>query len=248
MSAILLAGLLLAGCKSVDLYQLTEEIVVSRDIELHRVAEDVWVHTTYSDIPGVGRYPANGLVVVDGHEVMLIALPQTDRQTSRLLEWIEQKWGITATTIIPIDFRDDSAGGLSEAHHPGVVSHVLDRVVASAKRKGLSVPPDLYAAQLELLCRKTEVTLTYLGTGDTIDNVVAWTPQRQVFFGGPLVKSLSATALGTTQNGDLEAHTFMLQALRQAYREAKVVVPGRGDSGGLDLIDHTLSLYQHSER
>jgi len=246
--AAMLAGVFLSGCKSVNPYQLTEEIVVSPDTELHRVAEDVWVHTTYSDVPDLGRRPANGLIVVDDREAMLIALPQTDRQTRRLLEWIEQNWGITTTTVIPTDFHDDATGGLSEAHHPGTVSRALDNTVASARRQGLSVPPDLYAAQLELTCRKTEVIMTYLGTGDAIDHVVAWIPRHRVLFGGPLVRPLSATALGSTRNRDLEAHPFMLQVLRQAYRKARVVVPGHGDSSGLDLIDHTLNLYQQRSR
>jgi metallo-beta-lactamase class B len=246
--AVLLAGLFLTGCRSVNLYQLTEEIVISRDIELHRVAEDIWVHTTFADVPGIGRRPANGLVVVDGHEAMLIALPRTDQQTSQLLEWIAQKWGITVTTVIPIDFRDDSPGGLSQAHRPGAVSRALDRTVALAKQKSLPVPQDLYAGELQLHCRKTEVVVTHLGAGDTIDNVVAWMPHHQVLFGGRLVEPLSAASLGNTRDGDLDTYSITLQAVRDAYPKAKVVVPDHGDPGGLDLIDHTLTLCQRHSR
>ena len=66
-------------------------IPVRDDITLHPIADGVWVHTTYFDLPDYGRCPANGLVVIDGKEAMLIDLPWTDEQTARLFDWIERE-------------------------------------------------------------------------------------------------------------------------------------------------------------
>lgn len=245
---VLLAGLSLAGCKSADPYPLTQDIAVSPDIELHRVADNVWVHTTYSDLPRLGRYPANGLVVVDGHEAMLIDLPWTDEQTSRLLDWLARKWGISVTTVIPTHFHEDCVGGLSEAHRRGAVSHALDKTIALAQDNGVPVPQQMFAGELKLRCRKTAVIVTHLGAGHTIDNVVAWVPRRRVLFGGCLIKPLSAATLGNTRDANLDAYPITLRAVRQAYPDAQIVIPGHGDWGGLDLIDHTLNLCQNNNR
>jgi metallo-beta-lactamase class B len=186
--------------------------------------------------------------VVDEYEAMLIDLPSTDEQTSQLLEWLAQKWGITATTVIPTRFHDDSIGGLSEAHRQGAVSHALDKTIALAKERNLSVPQDMFAGELELRCRKTSVIVTHLGAGHTIDNAIVWIPRRHVLFAGRLIEPLSAASLGNTRDGDLSAYPLILQAVRRAYPKAKIVVPGHGDSGGLDLIDHTLTLCRSNSR
>jgi metallo-beta-lactamase class B len=135
---------------------------------------------------------------------------------------------------------------LSEAHRQGAVSHALDKTIALAKERNLSIPQYMFAGELKLRCRKTPVIVTHLGAGHTIDNVVVWIPRRHVLFAGRLIKPLSATSLGNAPSGDLRAYPVTLQAVRKAYPKAEVVVPGHGDSGGLDLIDHTLTLCQSS--
>ena len=89
---------------------------------------------------------------------------------------------------------------------------------------------------------RKRVHVSYLGAGHTTDNVVAWLPQEKVLFAGCLVKSLSSTSLGNTQDGDLDAYPSTLQRVRAAYPDARVVIPGHGQWGGPELIDHTLDL------
>jgi len=72
ISVVVCLGLALAGCQSARVSPTAGEIRISNDIMLHPVAAGVWVHTIFSDVPGYGRVPANGLVVIDGKEAMLI--------------------------------------------------------------------------------------------------------------------------------------------------------------------------------
>ena len=91
---------------------------------------------------------------------------------------------------------------------------------------GYGISPGIFAVAVILLCLSiakdvrvllagplnsirtvvTEVTESAAKTADTIDNVVAWMPHHQVLFGGRLVKPLSATSLGNTRDGDLDAY------------------------------------------
>ena len=135
---------LAAGCQSAAVSNETQDtsIPVRDDITLHPIAEGVWVHTTYFDLPDYGRYPANGLVVIEGKEAMLIDLPWTDEQTAALFDWIEENHGATVKTVVPTHFHEDCMGGLAEAHRRGALSYGLDKTIEIARQKELPVPQD----------------------------------------------------------------------------------------------------------
>jgi metallo-beta-lactamase class B len=236
-----LAGMLLMGCQSVR-PSAAEPIRLSDDILLQPIAAGVWIHTTYFNLPTYGRYPANGLLVIDGKEALLIDLPWTDEQTAALLDWVTQSGGAVVKTVIPTHFHKDCMGGLAEAHRRGAVSYGLDKTIALARQKGLPVPQNPYSAATLLRCGGTTVCVMYPGPGHTTDNVVAWLPKQKILFAGCLVKSLDARSLGNTQDGDLAAYPTTVQKVRTAYPQARIVVPGHGDWGGPELIEHTARL------
>jgi len=218
------------------------EISISQDIVLHPIAEGVWVHTTTFDVPGMGRVPANGLVVIDGKEAMLINLPWTDGLTASLCDWISEKRGATVRTVIPTHFHEDCMGGLAEAHRRGALSYGLDRTIEIARQKGLPVPRVPYRERIAVRCGTTIAVVTYFGAGHTTDNVVVWLPKHKVLFAGCLVKSLDSDSLGNTKDGDMAAYPATLRRVQAAYPQPKTVVPGHGDWGGPELIEHTLKL------
>ena len=225
-----------------------EAIEVSKDLVLHPLGAGVWIHTTYADLPDYGRCPANGLVVVDGNEAMLIDLPWTDELTGQLFDWIAWRWEAQVTAVVPTHFHNDCMGGLAEAHRRGAASYALDKTVALARQKQLPVPQHAFENERLLHCGAKPIVLKYFGAGHTTDNIVAWLPQQQILFGGCLVKSLNSQSLGNTRDGDLDAYPTTLRNVRKAYPEARVVVPGHGASGPAALIDHTLSLCPAQEK
>ena len=121
--AVVCLGLALAGCQSARVSSAVTEIRISDDVVLHPLAPGVWVHTTSADVPGYGRVPANGLVVIDGPEAMLIDLPWTDELTATLCDWIAKSHGAMVKVVIPTHFHEDCMGGLAEAHRRGAVSY-----------------------------------------------------------------------------------------------------------------------------
>jgi metallo-beta-lactamase class B len=241
--ALLLAMVCLGGCRAHETKESQgDDIVVSEDVVLHLIAPDVWVHTSYAELPQYGRVPANGLLVVDGAEAMLIDLPWTDEQTAALFEWINAKCGARVTTVVPTHFHEDCMGGLREAHRRRAVSHALDRTCLAASRRQLPMPQNAFLEEIALTCGGTRVDVRYFGAGHTTDNVVAWLPRKKVLFAGCLVRSANATSLGNTEDVDLKAYPATLRKVRAAHPQAKIVVPGHGAWGGLELINHTLVL------
>ncbi len=235
-------GLILTGCQSGRVSPATQSTNLSDDVVLHRIAAGVWVHTTYFDVPGYGRTAANGLVLIDGNQAILVDLPWTDEQTAILFDWIAETHGAAVKTVIPTHFHQDCMGGLAEAHRRGAMSYGLDKTVAIARREHLPVPRIPYRARIPVRYGSSIVLMTYHGAGHTIDNVVAWVPKQRVLFGGCLIKSLDAESLGNTKDGDLQAYPSTVQRVRAGYPGAKIVVPGHGDWGGPELIEHTLKL------
>ncbi len=233
----------MTGCHAARVAPASE-VSLSKDIVLHPVAKGVWVHTTFFDLPGMGRVPANGLVVIDGKEAMLVNLPWTEGLTATLCDWIAQSHGAMVKTVIPTHFHEDCMGGLAEAHRRGAVSYALDRTIEIAEQKGLPVPKVRYRNETTVRCGSIAVVMAYFGAGHTLDNVVAWLPRQKVLFAGCLVKSLDSNSLGNTKDGDLAAYPSTLRKVQAAFPEAKIIVPGHGDWGGPELIEHTLRLCQ----
>ncbi len=234
----------MAGCHQPSVTPASPAIDVSKDVALHPIAAGVWIHTTSLDLPGLGRVPANGLVVVSGKEAMLVNLPWTDGLTATLCDWIANDHSATVETVIPTHFHEDCMGGLAEAHRRGAVSYGVDRTIEIAQQKGLPVPKVPYHDKTTLRCGSIAVVMTYFGAGHTRDNVVAWLPQQKILFAGCLVKSLDSQSLGNTRDGDLAAYPATLRSLQSAYARAKIVIPGHGNWGGPELIEHTLRLCQ----
>ena len=64
------------------------EVRLEDDATVQRLAEGVWLHTTYFDISGYKHVPANGLIIIDGEHAMMIDLPWTDAQAGILFDWV----------------------------------------------------------------------------------------------------------------------------------------------------------------
>ncbi|MBP7049590.1 MAG: subclass B1 metallo-beta-lactamase [Phycisphaerae bacterium] len=236
------ACVLAGGCQSSQPAPRAESIRISDDVFVQPIAPGVWVHTTYYDLPNYGRCPANGLVVVDSNDALLIDLPWTDELTATLCDWLARNQGATVKTVVPTHWHQDCMGGLEEAHRRGAVSYGLDQTVEIARQKHLPVPQIPYRFRTMVHCAGTVALATYFGSGHTTDNVVVWLPQKQVLFGGCLIKSMDSQSLGNTTDGDLAAYPATLRKVQATYRHAKIVVPGHGDWGGPELIQHTLEL------
>ena len=99
-----------------------------------------------------------------------------------------------------------------------------------------------FVERMSLSCGETLVELAFLGGGHTVDNIVAWVPAKKILFGGCLIKSQNAKNLGNVEEADLINYPSTLKKVREKYSQAKIVVPGHGRPGGIELVDHTIEL------
>jgi len=217
--------------------------ILGQDLSLERVADGVWLVTSYQELEGFGNTPANGLVVVSGREAALVNTPWTAEQTARLIEWLAGRGSVAVSTVVVTHSHGDCLGGLAAAHQAGARSFALVRTVELARAAGREAPQVGFTDRLDLQVGARRLELRYLGPGHTEDNIVAWLPDVGVLFGGCLVRSAAATTLGYTDEADLERWPATIEAVEREYgARVRLVVPGHGSPGGVELLAHTLEL------
>jgi len=240
--ALFLGCVLSVGGPAIYAQSANESIKLSDDVEVRQLAEGIWLHTTYFDIEGFENVPANGLVVIDGEHAMIIDLPWTDEQTGIIFDWVAKKQNAAIKKVVPTHWHIDCAGGLAEAHRRKAESFALDKTVELLKANNEPAPVNWFTDRLSLNCGRIRVELAYFGSGHTVDNIVAWIPAKKILFGGDLVRTRNARNLGNTAEADVESWPKTLKKVKEAFPDVKIVVPGHGQPGGMELIDQTIKL------
>ena len=70
-------------------------------------------------------------------------------------------------------------------------------------------------------------------------------PSEHVLFGGCLIKELDASK-GYLGDANVAAWSGTVEAVKMAYPEVKVVVPGHGQYGDAKLLDYTIGLFREA--
>ncbi len=91
---------------------------------------------------------------------------------------------------------------------------------------------------------KEEVEIFFPGEGHTKDNLSVFIPSRNILFGGCLIKGTDTKNLGNLADGNSDEYINSVNRLLTRYGETKdlMVIPGHGIHGGVELINHTISL------
>lgn len=223
-------------------------ITLSDEVTVQKLDEEIWIHTSSREVKGFGLVPANGLVIVSDGEGMAIDLPWTDAQTKVLFDWFQAEQGVVIDTVVPTHSHQDCSGGLAEAHRQGAESWALLQTVKKLKEEEKEFPQNTFEKTKRFQLGKTEVILSYEGGAHTTDNIVVWLPAQKILFGGCAVKSMEAANIGYVKEADAKSWPIMLNGLLEKYSDAKRVVPGHGNSGGLDLIRHSITMVNDAKK
>ena len=232
----LCAAPLLPGPETSEALRLTDDILLTQ------LADDVYLHETFTVLGESGRIGANGLVVVCNREAVMIDTPWNDRLTRELCDWFQRVRGVTINRVIVGHSHPDCLGGLAEMHRRGAESYGHLLTAAFARRGGKPIPQTTFSGAMTVRLGAVDLVLRHLGAGHTRDNIVVWIPHRKILFGGCLVKALSWNHLGYMAEGDLDAYPATLRRVIRAFPSVRLVVPGHGAPGPGALLTHTLRL------
>jgi metallo-beta-lactamase class B len=219
-----------------------EIIIISDDIQLQKIEENVWIHTTYVNYPKWGKIPANGVLITDDSVAAIIDTPWTNRQTEILFDWIEANLKTKIEHVVVTHAHDDCMGGLKTVHKRGITTYSLDVTKNKALQESKPIPLKTFSDKMVLKLGEKELVLKYLGGGHTIDNIVVWVPDQKLLFGGCLVKPVKAKTLGNIKDADIRSWLDTLHDTIETFPSVKIVVPGHGRYGNISLIHNTINL------
>jgi metallo-beta-lactamase class B len=72
--------------------------------------------------------------------------------------------------------------------------------------------------------------------------VIVYFPKRKILFGGCMIKSLDSKDAGYTADADMQKWPRSVERVLAKYKDAKIIVPGHGNWGGIQLVKHTIQL------
>jgi len=224
------------------------KVQLADDVFIEKIADNVWRHVSYKTLPNLGPVPSNGGIAQFGTDILLVDSAWTNAQTKLILDWIEKALHTRPAVAVVTHAHEDRLGGIHEIHARGIRTISSGLTAELAKQQGMEVPQQTFDGKLDLSLGGREVWLRYPGPGHTRDNIVVWIPDKNILFGGCLIKAAQAKDLGNIKEADLAQWPKTVEKVNQEFKQARLVVPGHGDPSGIEAITHTLELLRDGVR
>lgn len=229
-------------------------------LSIHELAPDVLLAVQRSP----NKSSANVLVVrVRDGSLVICSSPYDSEATRALVRYLRARFAPPRIVAINTHFHADGTAGNEGYAAEGVTTYASDHTVALQAERGDAGPegmaryieaedPALAAriratrvvaaqqvfaesAGLLLSFAGESVRVAHLGGGHSHDNLVVHFPDRGVLFGGCMVRS--DPGLGNTADADLTHWAATADAA--AALTPRIVVPGHGGPGGVELLTGT---------
>lgn len=212
----------------------------SQKIDITRLSNNVYQHTSYMNIKPWGSVGASGLIVVDNNDAYIIDTPWTDEGTQQVIEWIKLK-NLNLKGALVTHFHQDASGGIEQLNNANIKTYAttLTNTLLKAHNRATS-HHEITSNELSLVNDVIEVF--YPGPGHSEDNIVVWLSKEKILFGGCFVKNIHSKGLGNIEDASIMEWPTSLQRVIDKYPQVNVVVPGHGAIGDIDLLKHTQAL------
>lgn len=235
-------------------------IPIDENLSAVLLRSDVWL------IQDRSFYDTNVMLAKMPDETVVIASSFIDTpKTARLIAWIKKILNPKEIRAINTHFHFDGTGGNEAYHREDIQTWSTQETLSLYKARADSMRSSLAASlddkQHGKDLRETETTFAehifsaadglewdfqgeklivfYPGPAHSPDNLVVYLPAKKILFGGCMVRALDYD-LGNTKDADLKHYHESALSLRRF--PAEIVIPGHGQKGGMDLIEHTIQL------
>ncbi len=229
---------------SYALGQSSNKIVIDEDIQLIQLQDSIFVHITWHEGDGFGRFPSNGLLLIKNGKVLLVDTPMDNEKTERLCDYISNKLNAIPSHLIIGHFHNDCLGGLPYLQSIGVKSIAHSLTKAKCEELNLALPGSTFKDALNFDFNGVPISCRFFGGGHSFDNITVWLPKQQILFGGCLVKTYNAQGLGNLSDAVVGEWENTINKITMEYSEVSSVIPGHGSFGGSELLDRTIELVQ----
>nr|WP_299175183.1 subclass B1 metallo-beta-lactamase [uncultured Allomuricauda sp.] len=207
-------------------------------------SHNIFAHISYLQTDDFGKVGCNGMVYFNEDEAIVFDTPTDNKASKELIEWIEKEQKKKIVAVVVTHFHEDCWGGLDQFHGSNIKSYGGQKTISLLKQKGLELlPKNDFKDRIEIKVGSASALVKHFGAGHTIDNVVGYASEEKALFGGCLIKSVNASK-GNLEDADVSEWSTTVEKIKQEFPDLEIVIPGHGKSGGIELLDYTIQLFE----
>jgi metallo-beta-lactamase class B len=200
-------------------------IYKSNKLIVKQLSPNIYQHITFLDSDSFGKVSCNGMIVLDKNEALVFDTPSTNEDSEELLTFLTRKLKLNVKGIVATHFHIDCLGGLDTFHKYGITSYGSKKTITSAKTINYPLPQKSFDEKLTLDAGDKKVYIEYFGEGHTRDN------------------GQGATK-GNLADANTDAWPETVRRIKLKYPEVRIVIPGHGETGEMNLLDYTIRMFE----
>lgn len=222
---------------STIVYQ-TENLIIKK-LSVH-----IYKHISYLDTDNFGKVACNGMLVLNENKGIIFDTPTNNKSSQELIDFVTDELESEIMAMIPTHFHEDCIGGIAKFEEYDIQTYCSNQTIKLLKKNGvkLSNPIKSFENKITLNIGSKKVFVEYFGEGHTKDNIITYFPDDNALFGGCLIKELGADR-GYIGDANTNEWSKTVEKVKLKYPNAKIVIPGHGHWGGIELLDYTIKLF-----
>jgi len=210
------------------------------EMQIEKIADGVYLHTSFQNVEGYGLVDANGLVVLDGQDAYIIDTPWSEFDTAALVDWLQER-NYKVKASVSTHFHDDRTAGIEYLNSLSVPTYASEQTNALLKQNGKALATETFGNE-PLWLVEGKVEIFYPGAGHSADNIVVWLLEQRILNGGCFVRAAEAATLGNTSDAVVTDWAASAERVQRRYPDVQMVIPGHGALGDAALLEHTRRL------
>ena len=158
-------------------------------VELTKINEQIWVHTSYFNYMG-DLIPSHGLLAITNAGIVLVDTPWNNDQTKELLKMVKDKFDQPIKLAVFSHWHQDRIGGIDTLIAERIKTASTALTAELAVKAGFQKPQTTINPKSEVFkVGDLSFETYYPGPGHSMDNIVVYFPKTRVLYGGCLVLS-----------------------------------------------------------
>lgn len=217
---------------------------------IRQLTDSTYIYVTFQNVNDQ-PYPSNGMYIVTKAGVVMLDTPWDTNQVKPLLDSIQAKHHQEVKLCISTHSHGDRTAGLDILKRNGVKTFTSLRTDSISKLDYEKLAEFHFLNDTTFILGNLKLETFSPGPGHTKDNLVIWIPSLKILYGGCLVKSSLAYALGNVADSNIDDWIKSINILIKKYPEAVWVVPGHSKTGNFSTLQHNLDLlneYKNSKK
>ena len=215
-------------------------------LTIEQLTDNIFVHISWLNLSNGSRFPCNGMIYKNGTEAMVFDTPTENEVSKELISWIANDLKCTIKGVVVNHHHIDCVGGLQAFHDENIPSYANQGTIELAAADSATLPQTGFEGVLELQVGNGHVINQYFGKGHTADNIVSYVPEEKTLFGGCMIKAVGA-GRGNLVDADTTQWSSTVQQIKNTWPELEWVIPGHQESGGKELLDFTIEMFNQAK-